>query len=121
MSNVAGEPLERNGEGCLSIVSLDGEMIRQDWVTGLDAPKGIAMDGSMLYVTDIDRLVAIDNESGIVSGTWQGQGAIFLNDPAVAEDGAFSCPTCFDTRYMFSMATVSRFGWRTRPFSTPTD
>jgi sugar lactone lactonase YvrE len=87
VSNVAGEPLERNGEGFLSIVSLDGEMIRQDWVTGLNAPKGIAVDGPTLYVTDIDRLVAIDIESGTVAGTWQGQDAIFLNDPAVGEDG----------------------------------
>ena len=87
ISNVAGEPLERNGEGFLSIVSLDGEMIRPDWVTGLNAPKGLAVDGSTLYVTDIDRLVAIDLESGTVAGTWQGQDAIFLNDPAVAEDG----------------------------------
>jgi sugar lactone lactonase YvrE len=87
ISNVAGEPLERNGEGFLSIVSLDGEMIRQDWVTGLNAPKGIAVDGSMLYVTDIDRLIAIDIESGTVAGTWQGQDAVFLNDPAIAGDG----------------------------------
>jgi sugar lactone lactonase YvrE len=87
VSNVAGEPLERNGEGFLSIVSLDGEKIRRDWVTGLDAPKGIAVAGSVLYVTDIDRLVAIDIESGTVANTWQGQDAVFLNDPAVDEDG----------------------------------
>lgn len=87
VSNIAGDPLERNGEGFLSIVSLEGEMIRQDWVTGLDAPKGIAVDGATLYVTDIDRLVAIDIESGTVAGTWQGQDAVFLNDPAVAQDG----------------------------------
>jgi sugar lactone lactonase YvrE len=87
VSNVAGEPLERNGEGFLSIVSPDGEMIRLDWVTGLNAPKGIVVDGSTLYVTDIDRLVAIDIESGTVSDTWQGEGAIFLNDPAIAADG----------------------------------
>jgi sugar lactone lactonase YvrE len=32
-------------------------------------------------------LVAIDVESGTVSDTWQGEGAIFLNDPAIAADG----------------------------------
>ncbi len=87
VSNVAGEPLERNGEGFLSIVSIEGEMLQEKWVTGLNAPKGIALDGSTLYVTDIDQLIAIDIGSGSVSGTWQGEGAIFLNDTAVAEDG----------------------------------
>lgn len=87
VSNVAGGPLERNGEGFLSIVSLDGEMVRREWVTGLNAPKGLAMHGATLYVADLDRLVAIDVETGEVAGTWPVEGALFLNDPAVTADG----------------------------------
>jgi sugar lactone lactonase YvrE len=87
VSNVAGEPLERNGEGFLSIVSPEGEMLRREWVTGLNAPKGLAMHGATLYVSDLDRLVAIDVETGEVVGSWPVEGVQFLNDPAVTEDG----------------------------------
>jgi sugar lactone lactonase YvrE len=87
VSNIAGEALERNAAGFLSIVSLDGEMVRRDWVTGLNAPKGLALHGTTLYVADLDRLVAIDVEAGTVAGSWPVEGAEFLNDPAVTEDG----------------------------------
>jgi sugar lactone lactonase YvrE len=87
VSNVAGAPDEKNGAGFVSRVSPDGEMLEAEWVTGLDAPKGLALDGGTLYVTDIDRLVAIDVEAGEISDTWQGEGAQFLNDPAVDGQG----------------------------------
>jgi sugar lactone lactonase YvrE len=86
VSNIAGEPLEKNGAGFLSRVSPEGEMLDRDWITGLDAPKGLASDGGTLWVSDIDRLVAVDIESGAVTGSWAAEGAVFLNDTAV--DGA---------------------------------
>lgn len=87
VSNVAGEPNEKDGIGFISLVSRDGKMQEADWVTGLDAPKGLAARGDTLYITDIDRLVAIDIEQGEVSGRWQTEGAQFLNDPAVDSQG----------------------------------
>jgi hypothetical protein len=57
------------------------------WITGLDAPKGLVSDGATLYVSDIDRLVAIDIEKGRISGTWIAEGAIFLNDTALDAAG----------------------------------
>ena len=45
------------------------------------------LSGDTLYVTDIDRLVVIDVKSGEISGTWQAEGAQFLNDPAVDGEG----------------------------------
>ena len=87
VSNVAGAPDEKNGAGFLSRVSPDGEMLEAEWVTGLDAPKGLALDGGTLYVSDIDRLVAVDIETGEVTDSWQGEGAQFLNDTAVDGQG----------------------------------
>jgi sugar lactone lactonase YvrE len=87
VSNVAGAPVEKNGAGFVSRVSPDGEMLEKEWVTGLDAPKGLALYGGTLYVSDIDRLVAIDIEAGEVTDRWQGEGAQFLNDPAVDGQG----------------------------------
>ena len=87
VSNVAGEPTGKDGIGYISRVSPAGEMLEPQWITGLDAPKGLASDGETLWVSDIDRLVAIDIEAGEITGTWTAEGAVFLNDTAVGGDG----------------------------------
>ncbi|SPH18659.1 hypothetical protein DEA8626_02199 [Defluviimonas aquaemixtae] len=83
VSNIAGEPAAKDGNGYISRVSPDGEMLEAQWVTGLDAPKGLISDGATLYVSDIDRLVAIDIEAGEIAETWPVEGAVFLNDTAI--------------------------------------
>lgn len=87
VSNVVGDPTDKDGEGYISRVSPDGEMLEAQWVTGMDAPKGLVSDGATLYVSDIDRLVAIDIEAGEIAGTWPADGAVFLNDTALDEMG----------------------------------
>lgn len=87
VSNINGEPTAKDGNGYISRVSIDGALLDAQWVTGLDAPKGLVSDGTTLYVSDIDRLVAIDIESGEISGTWPAEGAIFLNDTAIDAQG----------------------------------
>ncbi len=87
VSNVNGEPTAKDGNGFISRVSPTGEMLEAQWISGLDAPKGLVSDGATLYVSDIDRLVAIDIASGEVSGTWPAEGAIFLNDTAIDAGG----------------------------------
>jgi DNA-binding beta-propeller fold protein YncE len=53
-----------------------------NWVTGLNAPKGIAVsnDGTKLYVSDITDLVEIDIASGKIVKRFNAQGSAFLND-----------------------------------------
>lgn len=87
VSNINGEPVAKDGNGYISRVSPTGQMIEAKWVTGLDAPKGMVSDGTTLYVSDIDRLVAIDIETGAISETWPADGAIFLNDTAMDAAG----------------------------------
>ncbi|MCS5490560.1 SMP-30/gluconolactonase/LRE family protein [Algoriphagus limi] len=86
-SNIIGQdPLEKDGKGSISIIGTDGSIIEQDWVTGLNAPKGMAISNGHLYVTDIDELVEINLESGEITNKWAVEGAQFLNDVA-AHDG----------------------------------
>lgn len=87
VSNINGEPLAKDGNGYISRIGPDGQMQEAKWITGLDAPKGLVSDGATLYVSDIDRLVAIDIEKGRISGTWIAEGAIFLNDTALDAAG----------------------------------
>ncbi|WP_309645280.1 hypothetical protein [Phenylobacterium sp.] len=87
VANVAGEGDARDGRGFISRVSRDGKMLQKEWASGLHAPKGAVLAHDRLYVTDIDRLVAIDLATGAAIETHAAPGAKFLNDTALAPDG----------------------------------
>ena len=87
VSNVNGSPVEKDGNGYVSKILLDGTMLNKQWVVGLNAPKGLAIHDGTLYVADIDTLVAIDIASGTISNSYQVDDAKFLNDVAADKDG----------------------------------
>ncbi len=88
VSNVAGKPTEKDGNGFISKVSLaDGKIIALEWAKGMDAPKGLALAGGKLYTADIDKLVEIDPASGKILAKYDAPGAMFLNDVAADAQG----------------------------------
>jgi len=89
VSNIAGGPLKKDGNGFISTISKAGEILEKGWVTGLNAPKGMGVHHGKLYVTDIDELVEIDIASASISQTWPVEGAEFLNDVDVHEGKVF--------------------------------
>ena len=57
VSNIAGKPTDKDGNGFISKVSLaDGKIIALEGAKGLDAPKGLALAGGKLFTSDIDKL-----------------------------------------------------------------
>ena len=58
-----------------------------EWVTGLNAPKGMGIFGNKLYASDIDRVAEIDINSGKISRFYDVAGAKFLNDITVDAKG----------------------------------
>jgi DNA-binding beta-propeller fold protein YncE len=83
ISNVNGKPDQKDQNGFISKVSpSNGSITDLNWVTGLDAPKGISIsnDGSKLYVSDITNLVEIDIANGKVIKRFNAPGSSFLND-----------------------------------------
>ena len=60
VSNINGQGTDKDGNGYISKVALDGTVTESEWVTGLDGPKGLAIVGDKLYVSDITALVEID-------------------------------------------------------------
>jgi sugar lactone lactonase YvrE len=87
VSNVNGEAAAADGNGYISKLSLEGEILDKEWVTGLDAPKGLALHDGKLYVSDIDKLVVIDTATGEIVASHDASGATFLNDVSAHEDG----------------------------------
>lgn len=86
VSNIVGEPNGKDGKGFISKMSTDGKIVEKEWVTGLDAPKGMAMMNGNLYVTNVDELVEINAESGKITNRYKVEGAKFLNDPVTVEN-----------------------------------
>jgi hypothetical protein len=87
VSNISGAVMQKDGKGFIAKLRPDGTIIERDWVKGLDAPTGLALHERTLYAADVDQLVEINAASGEIVKRYLAQGAIFLNDVAVAEDG----------------------------------
>jgi DNA-binding beta-propeller fold protein YncE len=85
VSNIGGKIWQKDRNGFLAKVSADGKTIERDWLTGLDSPTGLALDGGKLYVADIDQLVEIDIASKSIAKRYPAPGAKWFND--VASDG----------------------------------
>lgn len=82
VSNVNGKPTEKDQNGFISrILPSNGNITELNWVTGLDAPKGMAIssNNSRLYVSDITDLVEIDVDNGKIKRLNAPRSA-FLND-----------------------------------------
>jgi DNA-binding beta-propeller fold protein YncE len=88
VSQVGGSPVEKDGNGRISRFTTDGKAVAADWITGLNAPKGIRSHGNTLWVADIDELVAINISAGKVALKIKFPDAKFLNDVACGPDGA---------------------------------
>ncbi|TIX09390.1 MAG: ATP/GTP-binding protein, partial [Mesorhizobium sp.] len=80
VSNIAGNPGEADGNGYLSVLSLDGKLVTRHWTDGMDAPKGMALSGGKLYVADITKVRVVDLASGKLVASIDVPNAVFLND-----------------------------------------
>lgn len=77
----------KDGKGGIAILNLDGTMKNANWVTGLNAPKGLAVFKNTLYVADITAVVSIDLPTGKVKNKLEIDEAVFLNDLTVDNNG----------------------------------
>ena len=92
VSNIEGKPDQKDQNGFISKVSpLNGSIVELNWITGLNAPKGMAVydngSSSKLYVSDITDLVEIDIESGEIINRFNAPGSAFLNDVVSDDQG----------------------------------
>lgn len=101
------KPMEKDGQGRISKVSLDGEVLEQNFLPAagqtLNKPKGIWVAGDRLWVTDIDSLWVFD------TGTREGRrlalpGIQFANDLTVIGDAVFVSDNQGDQLYRVTPA-----------------
>ncbi len=87
VSLIDGKPWDKDGQGGIAKVGLDGKVISNTWVTGLHAPKGMGIVGNQLYVADMDEVVVIDRKSGKVTQRIAIEGGQHLNDVSANKKG----------------------------------
>lgn len=80
VANIEGGPAEKDGVGSIAKLNTKGEIVERNWVSGLNAPKGMTVKGNYLYVTDVDRLLEIELATGKINKSYEVDNAVFLND-----------------------------------------
>lgn len=102
VSNVNGELGAKDGNGYISKVSIDGKIIEQKWITGLNGPKGITIHNERLYIADIDEIIEVDIKTSKKT-VYKAEGATFLNDPVVTSNGDVYVTNTFGMSSIFKL------------------
>ncbi|HEY2518042.1 MAG TPA: hypothetical protein VGI39_44535 [Polyangiaceae bacterium] len=93
VSNINGSPGGADNNGFISRLAPDGSKNEMKWIEAgkngvkLDAPKGLAIAGDVLYVADLTRVRMFDRKTGKPKGEVALPGATFANDLAASADG----------------------------------
>ena len=114
VSNINGSPDQKDNNGFISRVRAEGgEIDSLMFIAGgrgsvtLHAPKGLALTGDTLWVTDIDVVRAFDKKTGSPIASYPVRGAVFLNDIVTGPDGALYIT---DTGIRFTDSGISHPG-----------
>jgi sugar lactone lactonase YvrE len=112
VSNVTGNPSQKDNNGYISRVRSDGTMDSLKFIASgrngvtLHSPKGMYLQGDTLWVADIDAVRAFDVNSGASLATIEltPNGAVFLNDITRSPDGTLYVS---DTRLVFGDSGIT--------------
>ncbi|WP_193907641.1 SMP-30/gluconolactonase/LRE family protein [Cellvibrio polysaccharolyticus] len=87
VSEIEGQGADADGKGGVAKMSPDGKILNQDWVRGLNAPKGLGIFNDKLYVADLTEVVEIALDSGKILRKIAVADSVFLNDIAISTQG----------------------------------
>ena len=87
VSQIDGDGTAKDGKGAIGKLATNGKTIDLNWVSGLNAPKGIDVFGDKMYVADITDVVVIDKKKGKVIKRIAVPGSKFLNDVTIDSKG----------------------------------
>jgi hypothetical protein len=87
VSLIDGEGNVVDGKGGIAKLDTDGEVIDAEWITGLNAPKGMAIYNHLLYVADLTEVVVIDIKKQSIVKKIPIDDSVFLNDVTINSSG----------------------------------
>ncbi len=94
VSNIGGPPGQRTQSGFISRVSPEGEVLDLEWIRlagddlALHSPRGMALRGDSLFVTDLDCLRIFTRSTGSPVGRTCLEGSAYLTDVDVGPEGS---------------------------------
>lgn len=87
VSLIDGGAWDVDGKGGVGKLSPDGNHYNGQWITGLNAPKGMGRYGNRLYVADVSEVVVINVAKGTIEKKIPVADATGLNDITVDKKG----------------------------------
>lgn len=109
ISNVAGTPVGHDGKGWITALTEEGQVQSQNWISGLDAPKGMRSHKGVLWISDINRVIAVEIKSRKILHKIKINSAKFLNDIAIDASGKVYISDTFGDR-IFTITNGSEVG-----------
>jgi hypothetical protein len=94
VTNINGSPDLADDNGFISKISPEGELLQLKWLDAaspevhLDAPKGTAIVGDILYVADMDNVHRFKLPDGKQLPSVNIKGSVFLNGLTTGENGS---------------------------------
>jgi hypothetical protein len=88
-SQIDGAPEGKDGNGGIVKIDGDGTVVKADFVTGLNAPKGLRVCNGTLWVADLGEVLAVDAATGAIKSRVAIPDSMFLNDIACDADTAY--------------------------------
>jgi len=87
VANVNQNPWKKDENGFISKMNKEGKEIEVEWVSDLSSPKGMGIYDGVLYVTDVNELVAINTNDATIIKKYSVESSQKLNDVSIAADG----------------------------------
>ncbi|MDW3652101.1 MAG: hypothetical protein R8P61_33815 [Bacteroidia bacterium] len=83
-----GKSYQKGVEGYISRFSAKGELLEAKWIDSLHRPTGMAVKQDILYIADVNRLLAIDTKAGKIIQSYPSPiSDLGLNDVAISAEG----------------------------------
>ena len=79
-SQVDGAPDAKDGNGRIVKLNGDGSVAKADFITGLNAPKGVRVCNGTLWAADLGEVIEADAATGTIKSRVAIPDATFLND-----------------------------------------
>lgn len=92
VTNINGSPFEKDGNGFVSKISPEGEVLNLKWIDGakpnvrLNAPKGAAINDNLLYIADLDEVHIFRLPGGQQLSSVKIEDTLFLNGITPAQN-----------------------------------
>ncbi|HEX2974495.1 MAG TPA: hypothetical protein VHO68_01055, partial [Bacteroidales bacterium] len=104
------EPRLKDKNGFISKIDKNGKITELRWIEGMNSPKGLAIIGDTLYAADIDEVVVMDIEKGVITRTIPVKGARMLNDITADNEGNLYISDTDDSKiHIYSGGSLSKW------------